>query len=104
MPYLPRGGDPPGTPRLPAAVPTVVSHGRGAVGPRGPCDEGHTQLTNSWLAACEARERTGSGTMPRNTVAATPRPTAVPVKMLGRTTSGPSGTGSLKNISTITRT
>src|SRR5712691_3441001 len=31
----PRGDDPPGTPRLPAAVLAVVSPGRGAVGPRG---------------------------------------------------------------------
>ncbi len=62
------------------------------------------QLTNSVLAAWLARLRTGSGTMPSTTVAITPRPTALPVKMLGTTTSGPSGTGSLKNISTITRT
>src|SRR5580704_3935609 len=31
-----RGGDPPGTPRIPAAVLNVVPRGRGAVGPRGP--------------------------------------------------------------------
>ena len=40
----------------------------------------------------------------RTTVTSTPSATAVPVNTLGTTTSGPSGMGSLKNISTITRT
>jgi len=34
------GGRPPGTPRLPAAVLAVASHGRRAVGPHGPRDRG----------------------------------------------------------------
>ena len=42
--------------------------------------------------------------MPNTRVATTPSPTAAPVNTLGTTTSGPSGIGSLKNISTITRT
>src|SRR5204863_7138649 len=36
--YWPRGGDPPGTPRMPAAVPAVVSRVRGGVAPREPRD------------------------------------------------------------------
>src|ERR1700746_3912050 len=98
MPYRFRGGGPP-TPRLPAAVLAVVSRRRGPVGPRGRRD----QLTNNEFAAWLARLRSGSGTMPNKIVAATPRPTTAPLNTFGTTTSGPSGTGSLKNISTITR-
>ena len=60
--------------------------------------------TNNWVAAWLARLSTGSGTMPRTIVATAPTATAVPVNRLGTTTSGPSGTGSLKNMSTMMRT
>ncbi len=62
------------------------------------------QRTNRWVAALFARLRTGSGMMPRNSVTAAPTATAVPVSTLGTTTAGPSGRGSLKNITTMTRT
>ncbi len=62
------------------------------------------QLTNRWLAAWLARFSTGSGTMPKTRVAATPMPTAVPVNTVGTATTGPSGSGSLKNMSTMIRT
>ena len=42
--------------------------------------------------------------MPNTTADSAPTPTAVPVNTEGTATTGPSGTGSLKNISTITRT
>src|SRR5215831_10728837 len=62
------------------------------------------QRTNNWVAAWLARFSNGWGTMPRTIVASMPSPTAVPVNRPGTTTSGPSGTGSLKNMSTMMRT
>ena len=62
------------------------------------------QRTKSCVAAWLARLRSGSGTMPSTSVTITPTPTATAVNMLGVTTAGPSGAGSLKNMSTITRT
>ena len=53
--------------------------------------------------ALAARSRTGPGKMPRTTVAANPTAITIVVRMLGIITTGPSPTGSEKNISTITR-
>src|SRR6185437_13627477 len=60
--------------------------------------------TKSWFAAWLARSSTGPGTMPKTTAERAPIATAVPVNTDGTATTGPSGTGSLKNIRTITRT
>src|SRR5215470_9039825 len=62
------------------------------------------QRTNNWVAAWLARLSNGWGTMPRTIVASMPSPTAEPVSRPGTTTSGPSGTGSLKYMSTMMRT
>src|SRR5215470_10568508 len=62
------------------------------------------QRTNNWVAAWLARFSNGWGTMPRTIVASRPSPTALPINRPGTTTSGPSGTGSLKNMSTMMRT
>ena len=62
------------------------------------------QRTNMWLAAWFARFSSGPGTKPKTRVVAAPMATAAPVNRPGVTTLGPSGAGSLKNISTMTRT
>ena len=65
---------------------------------------GRAQRTNMWLAAWFARFSSGPGTKPKTRVVTAPMATAAPVNRPGVTTLGPSGAGSLKNISTMTRT
>jgi Uma2 family endonuclease len=59
------------------------------------------QRTNT--PACPARSRKYCGATPSTSVTATPTPIAVIVSGDGTATVGPSGRGSLKNISTMTR-
>ena len=59
-------------------------------------------LTNICDAARPARSSTGCGSTPSTTVAVRPRATAAAVGKLA-TTDGPSASGSLKNITTMTR-
>src|SRR3954454_6011068 len=62
------------------------------------------QRTNNPCAAWWARSSTGCGMMPSTTVTARPSATDAAVSALGMAMVGPSPAGSLKNISTITRT
>ncbi|CAM5423858.1 hypothetical protein SVIOM342S_02893 [Streptomyces violaceorubidus] len=74
----------------------VPDHSRTAAVPRARC-----QRTNT--PACPARSRKYCGATPSTTVTATPTAMAVIVSGDGTATVGPSGRGSLKNMSTITR-
>ncbi|CAL9539189.1 hypothetical protein SUDANB2_04193 [Streptomyces sp. enrichment culture] len=67
----------------------------------GPHARGDAQRTKT--PACPARSRKYCGATPSTSVTATPTPIAVMVNGDGTATVGPSGRGSLKNISTMTR-
>jgi hypothetical protein len=60
----------------------------------------HEKLAGRVVGEAEQRLRDD----PEHQVATAPTPTAMPVNALGRITAGPSGAGSLKNMSTMIRT
>ncbi|CAM5722713.1 hypothetical protein SGLAM104S_05972 [Streptomyces glaucescens] len=101
-------------PRGPGSHPDQGPAGQGPVGPAHdgcpalpdgragqPWSWGPRQRTNT--PACPARSRKYCGATPSTSVTATPAVIAVMVSGDGTATVGPSGRGSLKNISTITR-